>query len=445
MAAGLARPILLLVLTFGVALPPSDQEPKTAFEKYLSAGIEAEQAGHYADAEKQYSAAIAEARKSPRDAPRLGLALSNLAGLYSQTGEEAKALALMKQALAADERALGPTDARVVNDLNNLAVYSQDGEAERLYKRAIRIIEQNPEVSDYQKTNVLRNLSELYRRQHRYAECEPLLQRAVEITQTSSELWNPQEVVEMRRSLADVYRQEGKEKEAQELELSAYEGVRRLGSPEANSIGAILEQAEDSLREGKLIAAEARFGEVIAATENPQGPLYASIRMGALNGLGRVNAAGGRDEEAEDAYLRAFEVHEQSASLGYPWMASDLGNVFDLEALYRKQGRLWEMEPIYERALAVQEKVLGPEDAHVADTLHQFGHLYFEEEKFRDALPLYARALRIREKDWGPIPKLAEALDEYAGVLKAAGDDDESSAFHARAQAIRKQASPNKP
>jgi tetratricopeptide (TPR) repeat protein len=434
--------VLLLLVTSSVALSsPLQAEEQTPFERHLAAGLRAERAGRYAEAQKQFSAAIAEARKAGPGDRRLGIAISNLSFLYSQMGEKDKSLALMKEALTADERALGPTDARVVNELGNLAVMyegTQDAEAEKLFKRALEIQEQNPEISDYQKMTNLRNLGELYREQHRYAECAPLLERAIEILANSSPPQSPQWLVEMRRSLADVYRQEGKEREAEELEISAYDSVRPLGSPAVNSLLMSMQRAEDSRRDGNLVAAEAGFRDVIAATQGKSSLPYSSIHIAALESLARLCAAGERDDEAEELFLRAFALREQYAAPGDRWMAKDLSNTFDLLSLYWKEGRLWEMEPVYKRALAAQEKVLGPDDDTVADTLLQFAQLYRREQKYYDALPLYQRALKIREKDWGPCPRLAAALGDYAGLLKLVGEDDEAATVFARAKAMRK-------
>lgn len=441
MAARGATLILLLTLASGVALPSRASEQKTAFDKYVAAGNQAVREGRYVEAKELFTAAIAEAKQT--DPRRLGLALNHLANVYFLTGDEAKASELRKQALAADQQELGPTNARVVNDLANQAffcsMHNQEAKAEKLFKQVLALMDQNLDVSDYQKTNILGNLSDLYMRQQRYAECEPLIERALKIIDNSSRPWNSQEVVMLRHKLADVYRQEGKESEAQELENRAFEGIRWGGDPDVNAIQTTLDQANDFQSRGNLVAAEDGYRQVIAATENKGGLRYDSILYFALEGLGRLCVTGEKDDEAENLFLRAIEVRELSASEGNRSMASGLGHLIPLLNLYQKEGRLVDMEPVYERALAMQERVLGPDDKAVADTSLLFAEVYVQEKKYEEALPLYARAVKIQEKNFGPSRQLAGTLGQYAGVLEPLGEKDEANAVRARADAMLKQ------
>ena len=57
-----------------------------------------------------------------------------------------------------------------------------------------------------------------------------------------------------------------------------------------------------------------------------------------------------------------------------------------------------EAEPLYQRALAISEKALGPEHQQVATSLNGLALLYKNQGKYSDAKPLYERALAIREK-----------------------------------------------
>jgi len=449
MAAGLVGTGLLLLLLGGAVSPGIAREPKTTFERYLFAGNEARRAGRLVDAEKLLLAALAEAKKSPADAPRLGTVLGNLAGLYSQRGEEAKAVAFSEQALAADEEVFGPVHPRVANDLSNLAVFYEadrrDAEAEKCMKRAVEIQEQAPEIPVFERITILGNFAEFCIQRRRLAESEALLEREIEILESSPNPNYARNLAEARRRLADVYAQEGREREAEWLQNDAYKGVQPGGDTPLNSILTTLEQADDSCRDGKLVAAEASYREVIAGMENKPGFRNASILIRALEGLGRVCADSERDAEAEDFFQRAIALREQYASPEAPWMARSLGTGISLFALYREQGRLSEMEPVYERALAVQEKVLGPEDIAVANTSLRFADLYVEEEKYQEALPLYARAAKIQETNLGPSSRLAYTLGKYAHLLQQLGEENDAAAVRARAEAVLKRITAKNP
>ena len=56
---------------------------------------------------------------------------------------------------------------------------------------------------------------------------------------------------------------------------------------------------------------------------------------------------------------------------------------------------------LYQRALAIGEKVLGGEHPIVATSLNHLAVLYASHGKYAGAEPLYQRALAIREKSLG--------------------------------------------
>ena len=76
-------------------------------------------------------------------------------------------------------------------------------------------------------------------------------------------------------------------------------------------------------------------------------------------------------------------------------MATDLNN---LAALYQAQGNYAEAEPLYQRALAIDEKALGPEHPDVATSLENYASLLRETGRAGDAAEMETRAQAIRAK-----------------------------------------------
>ena len=69
--------------------------------------------------------------------------------------------------------------------------------------------------------------------------------------------------------------------------------------------------------------------------------------------------------------------------------------------LRRLQGRYADAEPLYQRSLAIREKVLGRDHPEVANSLSTLAELYRTQGRYADAEPLYKRSLAIREKALG--------------------------------------------
>jgi tetratricopeptide (TPR) repeat protein len=66
--------------------------------------------------------------------------------------------------------------------------------------------------------------------------------------------------------------------------------------------------------------------------------------------------------------------------------------------LYDTQGKFAEAEPLYKQALAIVEKVLGPNHPNVATVCENMAYLYSQIGKEDEAEKLEARARKIRSK-----------------------------------------------
>jgi CHAT domain-containing protein len=116
-----------------------------------------------------------------------------------------------------------------------------------------------------------------------------------------------------------------------------------------------------------------------------------------LNNLALLYSTQGRYAEAEPLYLRALAIDEKT--LG-PYHRATAANLNNLGALYYNQGRYAEAEPLYLRALAIREKTLGPEHPDTAASLHDLAFLYGTQGRYAEALTLVRRATNIHRDRW---------------------------------------------
>ncbi len=106
------------------------------------------------------------------------------------------------------------------------------------------------------------------------------------------------------------------------------------------------------------------------------------------------------------------------------------------EEAYR-QGRYAEAEQHLTAALKEAED-FGPEDPRLALSLNNLAVLYKTQGKYAQAEPLYKRAIAIDEKALRlDHPKVARTLENYAALLRKMKRDAEAKKLEARAQAIR--------
>jgi tetratricopeptide (TPR) repeat protein len=92
-----------------------------------------------------------------------------------------------------------------------------------------------------------------------------------------------------------------------------------------------------------------------------------------------------------------------------------------------------------ERALAIREKVLGPEHPDTARSLNNLAFIYDATGAYAKAEPLYQRALAIREKMLGR-EHTAVPLSNLASLYRAIGADAKAEPLYQRVRVIYERA-----
>ncbi len=147
-------------------------------------------------------------------------------------------------------------------------------------------------------------------------------------------------------------------------------------------------------------------------------------------------ATGGEsDEEQPTAWLAEAQADfSREESLGKNLLvATSLSN---LARRYTFQGSYDRAEPLYLRALAIQEATLGKSHSQVAFTLDDLAQVYQEQGLYDRAEPLYLRALAIHEAALGKShPFAVSAISNLANLYTSQGLYDRAEPLHLRALA----------
>jgi tetratricopeptide (TPR) repeat protein len=154
-----------------------------------------------------------------------------------------------------------------------------------------------------------------------------------------------------------------------------------------------------------------------------------------VNRAGEYFRVRGAYLEARPLFERALAIHEKVLGPEHPYTAMSLNN---LAILLENHGDLAGSRPLKERALAIYEKVLGPEHPYTARSLNNLAFLLKAQGDLAGSRPLYERALAIFEKALGPEhPDTATSIDNLAMLLEAQGDLAAARPLVERALAIR--------
>ena len=142
----------------------------------------------------------------------------------------------------------------------------------------------------------------------------------------------------------------------------------------------------------------------------------------------------GEYAKAEPLYQEALQICQKVLGPENPYTATSLNN---LALLYQAMGEYAKAEPLYQEALRIRQKVLGPEHPDTATSLNNLAVLYWVMGEYAKAEPLLQEALRIRQKVLGPEhPDTAQSLNNLAGLYQAMGDTPKPSRSYQEALQI---------
>ena len=188
-------------------------------------------------------------------------------------------------------------------------------------------------------------------------------------------------------------------------------------------------KAMDSHISGIIAFTKRLWGDISAIPKGVAGPLATQI-----NNLAAFYENQARFYEAEPLYRRALAIDEASFGPEHPDVAIRLNN---LATLLRETGRLDEAEPLMRRALKIFEASFGPEHPEVATGLNNLAQLLKATGRLDEAEPLMRRSLEIVEASFGPEhPKVAIGLNNMAGLLEDTGRLEEAGPLYRRALKI---------
>ena len=432
-----ARHILLfllpLILTPPVAWP---QETSLARDPVFRSARKAQQEGRIADAQKILSDEIHAIEQTQPNSPELVPYLNLLATISHMKRENTDANAIYKRVLEIDRSAFGPGDSRSLRDLVNLASTlgpEKSEEKEQLLKQALELANQNPKLNPDMMAGILSNLAGFYQTQQRWHEAEPLAEQGMKIC---ASMQMPGTCEYLQYILAEVYRGEGRTVEAGRVD------ARNMDADFPPELDALNKSAQRYENDG--LNAQAEFAYRQAAAWIEAHPLWTGGRIptdlkGMLpmeyNGIGNALEKQGRNDLAEEAFKKAISSEEERTSDNQISLRSF--SFWGLMDLYRKEGRLNELEPLVQRGLALQEKTVGESSTKVAQTLVMFGNLYIDEGKYSQAKPLYERAMKIDETNFGLYARESlSTLHSYVDLLLKMHEDAKAEEFQARIKEI---------
>jgi CHAT domain-containing protein/tetratricopeptide (TPR) repeat protein len=309
-------------------------------------------------------------------------------------GDYAAALPMLEQALSLAEQHFTSDSPLVYLCLKSLGTVYTDKEdfdrAKPILERAVAILEQDPESPKNELAESLHKLAVVYDDLGDFSRAEPLYERALALRQETLGP-NNLEVAKWTNYLANLYIEKGDYPHAEALLQRAMEINEKL--------------------------------------PNPDQMLIATL----LNNLAEVYNAQHDHAKAEPLHLRAIAIAERVKpdSVDLATFLNNLGVMYSSAA--PKKAR-----PLLERALAIREKLLGPNNAEVGSSVNNLALLSWREGDTKQATQLLLRSLAIVEATHGPThPQVAGVLNNLAFLYQAMGNTQEAITFLTRGSQVR--------
>ncbi|CAF9930839.1 MAG: hypothetical protein ALECFALPRED_004739 [Alectoria fallacina] len=275
------------------------------------------------------------------------------------------------------------------------------------FERCLQLLlEWNDKNKDCKRTEILvarttRILGILYNDQGKLMEAEPMLQRALAITENTLGP-DHKNTLSLVGILGGLYCDVGELTKAESMLQRALIGFEKKTDQETSATLAVIDTLGRLYRiQGRLTDAELMYQRALTGTERMLRRNDART-LSTVNNLGILYDNQGKLTEAESMYQRALAGFETAFGWDH---AHKLNTVHNLALIYRQQGKLNEAESMCQRALIGKEKIFGQDHIKTLDTIHNLGLVYLDQGKLMQAESMFQRVLLGFIKNPPPNPK----------------------------------------
>ena len=316
---------------------------------------DARNAGDLAGAEELYLRAIAESQASP-DQSYLNLMRYGLAQVYQEQQKYREAELIFSEEL---EKAVTSSQIHAAN-MALARLYREEGksaQAEEHYLAALAQIEKpEPSTDREMYFSTAMSVAKFYVEQHRYADAEPLFERALQIREANRP--SDSSLPHYLHDLARVYEAREKYAAAEELYRRALRLCEEFTEPEDFAIVRALDELARFCRQrGRYAEAEEFARRSLALVEEKMGAATERARVPisvAIDQLAQIYECQERYGESEPLRRRSFEIKEAAWGERNGWLWVD--SLAAYASALHKNGREEEAARVDERVEAIRAK-----------------------------------------------------------------------------------------
>ena len=285
--------------------------------------------------------------------------------------------------------------------------------AEPLYQQALQIFKKVLGPEHPLTVTTLNNLVFVYETMGDYAKAEPLLRQVLQIRQKVLGPEHPDTATSLN-NLAELYQARGDYAKAEPLYQQALQIFKKVLGPDTLKLPQSSTTWRFSMRiwvltprPNRSCSKYSKSGKRCSGRNTPTLPwLSVTLRL--------LYAHIGDLAKVEPLFQQALQIFKKVLGPEHPATVTSLNN---LAELYDHMGDYAKAEPLLQQVLQIRQKVLGPEHPDTALSLNNLALLYYEMGDYAKAEPLLQQVLEIRQKVLGPEhPSTAASLENLALV-----------------------------
>lgn len=318
----------------------------------------------------------------------------------------------------------------LVEQTTELFQKSEYERAIEIEKQALNLAEQSVGPDHPDTGQNLNALGTLYSLTKNYKKAEPLLERALTVSEKLSDLKGQKTILD---NMAEMYQGMENFPKAEKYFSRSLGVTEQIYGQKHPAVAKVLgELGVICFVQGKLDKAEPLLKRAVAMTEENDGANSDGVGIG-LGILGKLYLYKGDFIKAEESLSRALPLRERA--LGpKSHIVTRMQN--DLAGAYSEQGKFDEAIPLLERAIATNEKIYPSNHPEIALNFFNFGGAYIGQARYDQAIKVLERSLAIHDKLNGDSLDAALVLDKLAVAHFKLGEYDKAETLAEREAAI---------
>ncbi|KAH8692117.1 putative kinesin [Talaromyces proteolyticus] len=287
-----------------------------------------------------------------------------------------------------------------------------------------------------QYVSLLRRIAQCLYSDGRYDEAEVLFHDIIDLQQRKNGGSMHQPTLIDISWLASTYQNQGRWKEAEELNVQVMEIRKRiLGAEHPDTLSSIAELATTFWNQGRCMEAEELEMQVMEIRKRILGAEHPDT-LSSMNNLASTFWDQGRWTEAEELNMQVMEIRKRILGAEHPNTLISMGN---LASIYQEQGRWTEAEELNMQVMEIRKRILGAEHPNTLSSIANLASTFLSQGRWTDAEELNMQVIEIRKRVLGTEhPDTLNSIANLALMLSDQGRWKEAEELGMQVMEIRK-------